>query len=403
MQDSLTLHRNMVIRREPKKLPSVWQHLFAAATLLIFTWLGFTLAKYAFGDAADAIAHNELSIDPIPLPPVASSLDGNSEVLPDLLEGEVAANTNPTESLDALGNAPGGLAGSRPTADTAASGPKTIMIDGQTISGASAALAKAPIPGLSRLSPYGNVPMIAADGRKAVSAYARPFTPTGKNTVSVIVGGLGINAAVTRQAITELPADVTLSFAAHGQGLQNWVNQARSYGHEVLIELPMESADFNPAEPGADRALRTSTDSSQNIRNLDWLLSRAEGYFAVTNYNGDAFLKRADATAPVMSHLQDAGLGFVYDGSASAPSLGALASSANLPYKQASTLIDLSNDPAAINAELDKIAAQARAGVQPIGVGFAYPQTIDAVKAWASHLNNKGLTLAPASHTLGVH
>jgi len=80
-----------------------------------------------------------------------------------------------------------------------------------------------------------------------------------------------------------------------------------------------------------------------------------------------------------------------------------LASSANLPYKQASTLIDLSNDPAAINAELDKIAAQARAGVQPIGVGFAYPQTIDAVKAWASHLNNKGLTLAPASHTLGVH
>jgi len=74
-----------------------------------------------------------------------------------------------------------------------------------------------------------------------LSAYKRPFSAgSGKRPVSIIIGGLGVNRSLTNQAINELPADVTLSFAAHAPGLQNWINQARAKGHDVFIEPPME-------------------------------------------------------------------------------------------------------------------------------------------------------------------
>ena len=177
------------------------------------------------------------------------------------------------------------------------------------------------------------------------------------------------------------------------------INQARAKGHEVLIELPMESGDFNPSEPGADRALKANN-AAANMRNLDWLLSRSQGYFGVTNYNGDLFLTRADVAAPVLDKLSKSGLGFVFDGSVSAPSLSALSTSARLPFARGYNLIDPQQNTSIIQSELSRLAAQAQNSGGTIGVGFAYPETISAVKNWASELNSQGLVLAPASSAL---
>jgi len=398
------MHDSLSVKRTEAKLPSITRHGLAALTILALSGVVIFASVKVFGNVDDSIAGGKMAVEATPLPALSDSLDGESDALPDLLAGEVAMNENPTETIDALGNPISGGTNTPnilvETPPASSSGPKTIMIDGKAIGGNSSsqsyALERAPIAGLTQMSAYGRIPAIAPDGRKAVNAYARPFTQTDKKSVSIIVGGLGVNAPTTRRAISELPPEVTLSFAAHADNLQNWVNQARARGHEVLIELPMESADFNPSEPGADHALRTS-DPAQNLRNLDWLLSRAQGYFAVTNYNGDAFLTRADVAAPILGRLSEAGLGFIFDGSSSAPSLGPLANSARLPYASGFALIDENTATAAINQQLDRLTANA--GSTTIGVGFSYPQTIDAVKAWANTLPSH-ITLAPASAAL---
>ncbi|MEL7231183.1 MAG: divergent polysaccharide deacetylase family protein, partial [Pseudomonadota bacterium] len=80
--------------------------------------------------------------------------------------------------------------------------------------------------------------------------YARPFeNPEGKPTVSIIVGGMGINWRHTQAAINELPAEVTLSFAPGAKNLTTWVRRARADGHEVLIELPMEPYSYGRTRP----------------------------------------------------------------------------------------------------------------------------------------------------------
>lgn len=422
MSDQYNLSSVMIVKRKPRRLPSIRRHLVRAFFILLAV-TGLTAAfVWMYSNPNDAIAIGEVGLDPVPLPAEVNALDGAEGTLPDLLT-DVPAGANPTETLtpvgttDALGNPVGGarqssLAGgetTRPvviagsTTPSASNGPKTILIDGQPIDGSivRSPLLRAPLPGLTRPTPYGNAPKPAADGRKAVTAYARPFSPVaGKNTIAIIVGGLGIDRAVTYRAINELPPEVTLSFAAHARGLQSWINQARSAGHEVIIELPMEYEGFDASEPGADHALKTDISAGKNIRNLDWLMSQATGYFAVMNYNGDILTKRADILAPIFTHLSDAGLGFVFDGSNSAATLPALAGSVGLPYKQAYTLLDTIDEPSAVQTEFLRLEAQATSGRTPIGVGFAYSGTIDQIKIWAAEAASKNLQLAPASYAL---
>ena len=167
-----------------------------------------------------------------------------------------------------------------------------------------------------------------------------------------------------------------------------------------MLELPMESTSFSPNEPGADKALRAQQSPAKNIRNLDWLVSRAQGFFAVTNYNGDLVLTRSDVLAPILAHLSDAGLGFIYDGSVAAPTLSGLSSSAGLRFTEATTLIDQTPDQVVTSAELSNLESLALTGQTPLGIGFGYASTIDSLKGWTRDLENKNLELAPASYVL---
>ena len=405
-------------RRYMQPLPSRKKHaLLVACTLTVILSVISLSAKF-LGQASDARSAGAIPIAAPPLPPASDTLEASSEALPDLLAGEVAANVNPTETIvkpetDALGNPITNIPSQELDQELTAAlpvtslttpsstGPRVIMIDGKPINGTQSALVPAPISGLTKLSSYGQVPAISRAGVTPLSAYKRPYTAvSGSKTVSIVIGGLGVNRGLTQQAINELPSEVTLSFAAHASGLQGWVNKARAKGHEVLIELPLESNQFDRSEPGSDRALMATQNVSANPRNLDWLLSRAQGAFGVTNYNGDLFLNRADAVAPLLEQLAKMGLSFVFDGSVSAPSLSAISSSARLPYAAGYSLIDAQPDSSSIKTELSRLSETAKLGAAPIGVGFTYPETIEALKSWANTLETQGLTLAPASYNL---
>ena len=398
------------IYRRQRNPVSLWRHAFGA--LILLAAFAFALYSYlkVYGDARDAIPEQRVELALPPQPAAFDSLNGSGEALPDLLD-EIAIGENPTEAiaqqqqLDALGNPVGNPSAASTevmAGETSASAPSLsggvgdITINGQSIGGG---LIKAPAAGLTRTSPYGTIPARAQDGRTAFKVYARPYTAASNaKPISLVIGGLGINRTLTERAINELPAEISLAFAAHAPNLQSQIDRARARGHEVLLELPMESEDFNPAEAGSEWALRIgSSSATQNKRNLDRLLSRASGYFAVTNYNGGLFLQRSDSVVPMMASLSDAGLGFVFDGSITAPSLPTLANASRLPYLKAFTLIDSEADSASIKAELSRMTTLASSGSAPVGFGFTYPQTIDAVSEWVAGLNAQGLTLAPVS------
>jgi len=365
-----------------RPVPSLRRHVLAAVMLLAAVTL--FIATTAFTGTAPRVG-GEVALSERPLPPSSDTLmaDTDEGTLPDLLDGLVADGDNPTEILD-------GEASTPVTDADAASGPITIAVEVQKPD----PLPKAPIADLQIESTYGPIPAPSSNGRTAFKTYARPYTRSSKPRLSIVVGGLGISPEMTRRAIEDLPPEVTLAFAAHAPNLQSDIDHAREYGHEVILELPMEGQFSDPVEPGADRMLRTD-DPVRTLDNVEWLLSRAGGYFAVAPYNGDIFLARSDAAGPILSKLEGAGLGFLADPQLSVPVLESSSKAIGLPYRTGSMLIDDTPESEFIARDLEKLRALAISGDSPIGFGFAYPQTIDALILFLPTL--KKAELAPAS------
>ncbi|WP_203291198.1 divergent polysaccharide deacetylase family protein [Maricaulis parjimensis] len=259
------------------------------------------------------------------------------------------------------------------------------------------ALARAPMAGLTEPGPGGPLPRIAPDGTRPSRAYARPFHgDPGAPTIAVVIGGMGLNAAVTQAAIDELPPEVALSFAPYTRDLQDWINRARAAGHEVLIEAPMEPFDYPNNDPGPHTLLADGS-AEENARRLAWVLSRATGYFGVTNYLGARFSASPGALGDVFGQLEQRGVAFLHDGAGRRSTIEGAARSADLEYAIADRILDEDLSPDAIDERLLALEALALQNGAALGSGFAYPATVDQVRDWTAGLDLRGYQLAPPS------
>ena len=176
----------------------------------------------------------------------------------------------------------------------------------------------------------------------------------------------------------------------YAEGLQGWIDMARAHGHEVLLEAPMEPVDYPDNDPGP-YTLMADAPPPETAKKLDWILSRATGYFALTNYLGSRFLASDQAWAAFAGALRGRGLGFIDDGSASRRA------GDGIPRASAERVIDDQLTQEAINHQLLALEANALEHGQALGAGFAYPVTLDMVAHWAQSVEQRGYQLAPAS------
>lgn len=253
-----------------------------------------------------------------------------------------------------------------------------------------APLPAAPIAGFFAPGLAGPLPIIAQDGRTPFDAYRRPFQSNGRPRIALVIGGLGLNARATQAAIETLPAEITLSFTPYAEGLQGWIDMARAHGHEVLLETPMEPIDYPDNDPGP-YTLMAGAQAHETLGKLEWVLSRATGYFGVTNYLGSRFLASDSAYQTFAGALRGRGLAFVDDGVAARRTGGGLVRGS------AERVIDDQLNQTAIDQQLLALEAGALQRGQALGSGFAYPVTLEKVAQWSHAVEQRGFQLAPAS------
>jgi polysaccharide deacetylase 2 family uncharacterized protein YibQ len=262
------------------------------------------------------------------------------------------------------------------------------------------ALPPVPDPALVKMGRNGPLPIVGEDGRRPRDVYARPFDMTDKRPrIALVIGGLGLSRSMTESAIRTLPAAVTVSFAPYAKDLQLMVNAARAAGHEVLLELPMEPFDYPHNDPGP-YTLLTQSDADENLDKLDWLLSRFTGYAGVVSYQGDRMLSSLEDLKPVLAALNSRGLLFLDQGKAKRSMVGMGARDTSLVWGQAFTTIDQRASRIGIDQRLLQLEEIAREKGSAIGIGDAFPVTLERIKAWAESLEAKGVVLAPVSAAL---
>jgi polysaccharide deacetylase 2 family uncharacterized protein YibQ len=247
-------------------------------------------------------------------------------------------------------------------------------------------------------SRYGMVP-IAADGLKPVTAYAAGTDADRAKamkmpSIAIVIGGLGVGAAKTTDAIMKLPAAVTLGFTPYGSDPGKLVERARAQRHEVLLQIPMEPFDYPDNDPGPQTLLATAT-SEQNLDRMLWHMSRFQGYVGVANFMGARFVATDTAMQPVVRDAGKRGLGFFDDGSTPRSVAAAVAEAQAIPFARADLSIDVVPTSADIDRALAKLESVAKERGVAVGVASALPISIERIAAWAKALEGRGVMLVP--------
>lgn len=246
---------------------------------------------------------------------------------------------------------------------------------------------------------HGQIPRVGLDGARALTAYAQAAIPAAKASlpkIAVVVGGLGIGAASTAEAMAKLPAPVTFAFAPYGTDLARLGTRARSEGHELLLQLPMEPFDYPDNDPGP-QTLLTGLSPEQNVDRLHWLMSRLQGYVGVANYMGARFTATEASLAPVLRETARRGLLFLDDGASPRSLAGQIAGANNLPFVKAGVMLDIVPTPVEIDRALVRLEAMARESGSAVGIATALPVSIDRLAQWAKSVDQRGFVLVPIS------
>ncbi len=248
-------------------------------------------------------------------------------------------------------------------------------------------------------SRHGALPKIAPDGTRPSEAFARPVKPAASGNangprVAIVVGGLGIGANSTADALRKLPGAITLAFAPYGSDLERQVAHARETGHEVMLQIPMEPFDYPDNDPGP-HTLLTSIDAGQNLDRLHWLMSRFQGYVGVVNYMGGRFTASEQGMGPLLREAALRGLIYLDDGSSARSLASQIAGANNLAFAKADLVIDQVPTPADVDKALGRLETLARARGTAVGFAGALPVSIDRIARWVKAAESRGIQLVP--------
>lgn len=252
-------------------------------------------------------------------------------------------------------------------------------------------------PALSERGKDGALPIVGRDGRQPWRVYARPYDPGDKRPrIAIVVTNMGLSVAATDHAINALPGAITLAFAPFADGLKDAINRARSKGHEILLNAPMEPESYPRSDPGPN-ALLTSLSEAENQDRLAWILTRGEAYVGIANLTGGRFAQSPEHLQPVLKTLRQRGLLYLDRWVGPQSQVGAMAKELELPFAGVQFVIDQEPTKAGIDGRLAELERAARRDGRVVGLALPYPLTLERIAIWASGIDTRGVILAPVS------
>jgi hypothetical protein len=251
-------------------------------------------------------------------------------------------------------------------------------------------------PRLLEKSRYGMIPVVA-DGLKPFTVYAAEADrarAARMPVVAIVVGGLGVGAAKTTEAIMKLPPAVTLAFTPYGSDPGKLAERARAQRHEILLQIPMEPFDYPDNDPGP-QTLLTTLNSDQNLDRMYWHLSRFQGYAGIANFMGGRFVVSDAVMQPIVREAAKRGLGYFDDGTSPRSVAASAAAGQAMPFAKADIGIDTVPTAVEIDHALANLENLAKERGLAVGVASALPISIERIGVWARTLESHGIMLVP--------
>lgn len=212
--------------------------------------------------------------------------------------------------------------------------------------------------------------------------------------IAICIDDLGEDIAGTDKAMA-LPRAVALSFLPYPDTTPFLATAAAKRGHMILAHVPMQA--FSARDPGP-MALKPGMTTEEITRRLAWNLDRVPGIAGINNHEGSRFTADAAGLAPVMAMLKARGL-FFLDSRTSGASQGETAArAAGVATVGRDIFLDDDQSEAAVKAQLDALAREARRSGVAIAIGHPHDVTLRLLAAWLGQ--DHGVTLVPLDEAM---
>ncbi|MGB1539961.1 MAG: divergent polysaccharide deacetylase family protein, partial [Rickettsiales bacterium] len=211
--------------------------------------------------------------------------------------------------------------------------------------------------------------------------------------IAIILSGLGLGASTTEAAMA-LPHEISLSFSPYSRRIGQWSATAREKGHDVLLDLPMETERYPAMDPGP-YGLLASLGAAENYERLTKIMTKTEGYVGMLTPLREVLTTNANVIAPVVDALSKHGLMLVSSTVEVPLPFSQISQKASVPVLSADLILDERIPESHIKQKLAQLEDLAQKQGYAIGIGRSFPVTVELVGIWAKSLQQKGIRLVP--------
>jgi polysaccharide deacetylase 2 family uncharacterized protein YibQ len=258
-----------------------------------------------------------------------------------------------------------------------------------------------PVAGLTEdKPPYGHLPIIReSDNLRPFDAYRQPFASDqlAKPLIAVVMLDYGLSDNASGSILGVMPPEVNLVLSTAAQGTTEWAQKAFDHGHEMWLDLAVETPDYPLSDPGAN-ALLSSAPVERNQAALFTQLGHAVGYAGVFgSYPSPYYTTGADADF-ISGNIYARGLGLILNTNRADMLMRREADRQKAPFYAGNmVMIDRILDDSAMMAAFTQVEQQARKRGFAFALFHPTPYARKSVLNWMSTLKTKGLAMAPLS------
>jgi hypothetical protein len=251
------------------------------------------------------------------------------------------------------------------------------------------------IEGLSSYdSVFGRLPVIRSEDQlTSFRSYQTPFSLNGvgnKPVISFVLKDYGLSDKTSNMALDILPPEVSFILSPYADLPQEWINRARSIGHEVWMEIPIQQDDSN------DTGLNTIFHHNSLIekgKTMRVSLSRGLGYVGAALFMDKGVIETREHYVKLLEELYGRGLATLEMNPQAPAFMEAMAVSKAAPYIKATEEVKRASG---VNP-FTTVEGTAQKTRQAIALVPSYPVLIKDLALWIEKVGKVDYIIVPAS------
>lgn len=224
--------------------------------------------------------------------------------------------------------------------------------------------------------------------------------PVSLPRIAIIIDDLGYGLAPGERALG-LPGPVAYAILPATPRARALAERAQAIGKEVLLHLPLQSANVDHAdEPGG---LKLDMTRGQFAHTFSEAFASVPNVIGVNSHRGSLLTRHPGHMAWLMEEIRSQGDLFFVDSYTTHESIALrLAREAGVPAVKRDVFLDPDQAPGTVEREFERLKKLARRRGFAIGIGHPYPQTLKLLEDELPKLEDEGIELVSISQYVAL-